>query len=110
MLFFTLLTRFPRAVNLIGTYIYIDIYIYIYIYTHIHIYIHIYIHTFIYPFSKTLQLKKKRMIYIHLLFSHQKVSLFDEKQKVCIFHMYFQIATFLKTGVYIYIYIYIIAV
>ena len=34
-----------------------------------------------------------------------KVSLFDEKKKVYI--LYFQIATFLKTGLYIYIYIYI---
>ena len=89
MLFFTLLTRFPKAVNLIGTY-------------------HIYIYTYIYiPVFKNVAIKKKRMIYIHLFFFHQKVSLFDEKQKVCIFHMYFQIATFLKTGVYIYIYIYI---
>ena len=37
-----------------------------------------------------------------------KVSLFDKKTKgMYIFYVYFQIATFLKAGVYIYIYIYI---
>ena len=35
-----------------------------------------------------------------------KVSLFDKKTKgMYIFYVYFQIATFLKAGVYIYIYI-----
>ena len=49
------------------------------------------------------------MKYIYLLFNFSpKVSLFDKKTKgMYIFYVYFQIATFLKAGVYIYIYIYI---
>ena len=45
------------------------------------------------------------MKYIHLLFNFSyKVCLFDEKTKgMYIFYVYFQIATFLKAGVYIYI-------
>ena len=48
------------------------------------------------------------MKYIYLLFNFSpKVSLFDKKTKgMYIFYVYFQIATFLKAGVYIYIYIY----
>ena len=57
--FFTLLTCFPKAVKLSSTYKYIYVYIY--------------------PSSKTLQfeVKKKIKCILYLLFSHQKMSLFD---------------------------------
>ena len=82
----TLLTRFPKAVNLRGTHIYI--------YTH--------------PFSKTLQFekKKKKKKGIHTPVVKKRLFLM-RKQKVYIFHVrspvrvYFRIATFLKTGIYI---------
>ena len=65
-----------------------------------------YIYMYIHPFSKRLQFEKK-MKYIYLLFNFSpKVSLFHKKTKgMYIFYVYFQIATFLKAGVYIYIYI-----
>ena len=49
------------------------------------------------------------MKYIYLLFNFSpKVSLFDKKTKgMYIFYVYFQIATFLKAGVYIYIHMYL---
>ena len=61
------------------------------------IYIYIYIYIYTHPFSKTLQLEK----YISLLFKTKQL-LFQNKR-----YIYFQNATFLKTGVYIYIYIYL---
>ena len=42
------------------------------------------------------------MKYIQLLFSRQKVSLFNEKTDM--FHVCFQITAFLKMDIYIYIY------
>ena len=74
--------------------------IYIYIYIYIYRYIYIYVFT---RFQKRCNLKKK-MKCVHLLFSHQMVSLFDEKTKgIYIFHVYFPLQRFWK-GVCIYIY------
>ena len=59
--------------------------IYIYLYIYIYIYIYIYVFT---RFQKRCNLKKK-MKCVHLLFSHQMVSLFDEKTKgIYIYFMY----------------------
>ena len=47
------------------------------------------------------------MKYISFVFSSKRDTLIKKKkQKVYKFHIFFQIATFLNTGVYIYVYIY----
>ena len=61
----------------------------------------LYIHTR--PFSKMVQFEKIYMKYIQLLFPHQK-TLFDQKTKDIYLIYIFNIAMFLKTGIYIYIY------
>ena len=69
-----------------------------------YIYIYICIYT---RFQKGYNLKKNE-IYIPLFNFSPKVSLFDKKTKgMYIFYVYFQIATFLKAGVYIYIHMYL---
>ena len=54
-----------------------------------------------------ISVNSKKIKYLHLLFSPRKVSLM-RKLKMYIFPIYFQIATFLKTGEYTYIYVYYI--
>ena len=54
-----------------------------------------------------MQFENIHEIHIFCFLIKKRHFLIKKKQKVYIFHIFFQIATFFNTGVYIYVYIYI---